>query len=597
MKKSISLFLALIMILSMSTSALALEAESTGHISTSNAGSISQNDYSVAFEITYTWADCYAATISISNLSEKNIENWELVFDLGSAITKIENAQINEVASDKYFLAPKAYSRVIPANETVQIGVLIAGTAETIPSSFSLSGTYQNGITANVVIDENDLYQGDGEFYVINDSVTSLTATLVGIVSISNCVYVIEDEYGNVLSKGKVIADGKLAINDIGFGIGYNRVTIMGTSEGTPVYASFDVVNFNMENVKQLGIDVETDTDNDGICNYLENALDTDPYNANSIDKEKTDYESVLGVIGIGSIESENEAIEIEEIDEVEGENIPAELAATSITSMVIHRSKKPEGSKTDTSVYPKYVADDLTFNDYTYLELCGEGAVFAVANVTPEALMWAEMSAIFAAAKRPGASMNDVLDDLVDTFRYGNTANEGTTVEVGDSYSSSKYIKYSNSTLTSTVRADEATVTYTNLIKNFVVDYLRNGGDPYDLQYLIGGEDDVIEEYVYSFATTPYPSYGGATALGISIHGWHGHTITLQNYRETSTGFTGTLKFHFYDHFGLDQDDEITTVGFCDWFTLQHYTRFDGLYVPFLTYCDISISISGTFR
>ena len=73
MKKSISLFLALIMILSMSTSALALEAESTGHISTSNAGSISQNDYSVAFEITYTWADCYAAMISISNLSEKNI--------------------------------------------------------------------------------------------------------------------------------------------------------------------------------------------------------------------------------------------------------------------------------------------------------------------------------------------------------------------------------------------------------------------------------------------------------------------------------------------------------------------------------------------
>ena len=263
----------------------------------------------------------------------------------------------------------------------------------------------------------------------------------------------------------------------------------------------------------------------------------------------------------------------------------------------MIHRTKKPEGSKTDISVYPKSVADDLTFNDYTYSELCGEGAVFAVANVTPEALMWSEMSAIFAAAKRPGASMNDVLDDLVDTFRNGNSDNEGTTVEVGDSYSSSKYVKYSNSTLTSTVRADDATVSYTNLMKDFVVDYLRDGGDPYDLRYVIGGADNVLEDYVYSFDTTPYPSYGGATALGISIHGWHGHTITLQNYRETSTGFTGTLKFHFYDHFGLDQDDEITTVGFCDWFTLQHYDRFDGLYVPFLTYCDISISISGTFR
>lgn len=216
---------------------------------------------------------------------------------------------------------------------------------------------------------------------------------------------------------------------------------------------------------------------------------------------------------------------------------------------------------------------------------------------MTPEALIWGEMAAIFAAAKRPNAGMNSVLDSLVETFKSGNSANEGSTVKVGDIYNASKYLTFSDSVLTSNVKEHDATKTYTNLIKEFVINYLRDGNSPEGLRFVIGGPNNKIREYVRTFDSTPYPSYGGATALGIAIHGWQGHTITLQNYRETSTGFSGTLQFHFYDHFGLDSDDEITTAGFCDWFTLQHYTRFNGKHCPFLTYCDISIPFSGTFR
>lgn len=270
---------------------------------------------------------------------------------------------------------------------------------------------------------------------------------------------------------------------------------------------------------------------------------------------------------------------------------------ASKSTSFVIHRSDHPEGSKEHISAYRKYVADDLTFNDYSYSDLCSLGTVFGVANVTPEALMWGEMAAIFAAAKRPNANMNSVLDSLVDTFKDGNSANEGSTVKVGDIYNSSKYLKFSDTVLTTNVKEHNATETYTNLIKEYVINYLRDGNNPDGLRYIIGGQNNIIYKYVYDFKPSPYPNYGGATALGIAIHGWQGHTITLQNYRETSTGFSGTLQFHFYDHFGLDADDEITHVGFCDWFTLQHYTRFNGKHCPFLTYCDISIPFSGTFR
>ncbi|MFV0133080.1 DUF3289 family protein [Streptomyces sp. HMX87] len=59
---------------------------------------------------------------------------------------------------------------------------------------------------------------------------------------------------------------------------------------------------------------------------------------------------------------------------------------------------------------------------------------------------------------------------------------------------------------------------------------------------------------------------------------------------------FSGKLVFHSYDHFGLDPDDEIKEYGFIDWFTLQHYDRFDGKYPPPIAHADIEIPVSGTF-
>jgi hypothetical protein len=69
--------------------------------------------------------------------------------------------------------------------------------------------------------------------------------------------------------------------------------------------------------------------------------------------------------------------------------------------------------------------------------------------------------------------------------------------------------------------------------------------------------------------------------ALSIAIHQFHGHTIALKDYKVEGNSFSGKLVFHSYDHFGLDPDDEITEYGFIDWFTLQHYDRFDGKYPP----------------
>ena len=139
----------------------------------------------------------------------------------------------------------------------------------------------------------------------------------------------------------------------------------------------------------------------------------------------------------------------------------------------------------------------------------------------------------------------------------------------------------------------DESTKLYVNTAKNFIVNKLStNNGDLSILKYTAGSEDNVI----YNYMNNPqndisYPKYTKKTnlALAIAIHQFQGHTITVTDYKCDGKEFSGKLQFHFYDHFGLDETDEIMWPGFCDWFVLQHYDRFNGKYVPFITTVDFS--------
>jgi hypothetical protein len=87
---------------------------------------------------------------------------------------------------------------------------------------------------------------------------------------------------------------------------------------------------------------------------------------------------------------------------------------------------------------------------------------------------------------------------------------------------------------------------------------------------------------------------------LAIGVHQFQGHRISLKNYTVSGNSFSGTLVFHSYDHFGLDKDDLEERLdrrwGFVDWFTLQHYDRFNGKYVPPISVVDVEVPISGTF-
>lgn len=267
----------------------------------------------------------------------------------------------------------------------------------------------------------------------------------------------------------------------------------------------------------------------------------------------------------------------------------------------LIHQSSYREGILKTAPQGSNNVSDDLTFNDFSFTELLDLGLVFSVAPITPEFLMWDEMAVLFAVGKFGASSdMKDVLDDMLWTFRHGNRHNEGTTVADGDIFNSSKYIKYKNSKLDNAVINDPSTQNYLDLIKTFVVEQLQNNkGNLFLLEYDANSSSNVINNYVNRFSTSPYPVFTERTnlALALAIHGFHGHNISIKNFKNDGEQFSGTLVFHFYDHFGLDTDDEIHHFGFIDWFTLQHYDRFNGKYVPFITTIDHELEFSGVLK
>jgi hypothetical protein len=275
---------------------------------------------------------------------------------------------------------------------------------------------------------------------------------------------------------------------------------------------------------------------------------------------------------------------------------------------IVIHQSANREGrlkepDRRHFQVPPSWqVSDDLTFNDYTTGELRDLGGAFWVAPITPEPLIWAEFGSILWYGKNGAdADHRAVVDGLRDTFRNGHGGRASSPVSKYDLYDSSKYIQYSTPELNRAVRSSPQMQRYINKAKPFIIQSIvNNRGGVGQLQV----QPDLNKNYLYRAfdnAGLQYPVYdksNGANekALAIAIHQFHGHQIRLKDYRVTGNTFSGKLVFHSYDHFGLDPDDGVTRIGFVDWFTLQHYDRFDGKYVPPLAVVDIEVPINGSF-
>ncbi len=414
-------------------------------------------------------------------------------------------------------------------------------------------------------------------------------------------------------------ADNNIIIYTIGLGSSISTSVLTAMAEGTggsyyhasaaeQMYAIFDRIADES--------DLYKDTDGDNVCDYYEkemtsgrlrlgtgvpvtavNYMNPDSDNDNLIDGDEITVKKygsrVYAYLYSNPTVKDTDKDGIQ--DDADGRRLIPD-----IPEALIYQSAYREGIIKTAKAEETTVADDLTFNDYTYGELCKRSLVFSVADITPEFMMWSEMAVLFdVGGFHASSEMKNVLDDMVDTFKNGNSSNLGTAVNVTDNFDSSKYVKYVNSDLTQAVSDEEVTKTYIELVKEQVVKTLsETKGNLSGLAYSTDGSTgNIIDEYIQKHGD--YPKFTEMTnlSLAIAIHQFHGNNITVKDFKCDGNTFSGTILFHFYDHFGLDADDEINHFGFVDWFTLQHYTKFDGAHSPFITTVNIEENFSGTIQ
>lgn len=200
-----------------------------------------------------------------------------------------------------------------------------------------------------------------------------------------------------------------------------------------------------------------------------------------------------------------------------------------------------------------------------------------------PEALIkyMKQLPDLFAAGD---ASMCSVVNSMVNQFLSG-SGND-----------------FTHATLTSAVRNHASTIAYVSATKQLLTSKLTSNGG--NLSYL---DSDTL--FQSAMSSVPLPAYNTASdysnGLKIALNGLWGCYMEITDFSVVGNTYTGTIKYTFYDHFGLDEGDITNssiaseflgyTAQFGSWFVLQRYENCNGQYKPFITYITFEESFNGS--
>ncbi len=431
------------------------------------------------------------------------------------------------------------------------------------------------------------------------------------------CIIMLTDGVGGYsatyTSKAK---NANIIIYTIGLGNDVSQTVLTDIAEGTGGnyyhVNQADELHYIFDTIAEKA-DYYKDSDGDGVSDYYEkemaaarlvlgtgvkipiNYLDDDSDDDGLLDGEEIEVQKLENLVYVkmysnpNVVDTDNDGMN----DDVD--NLP--LVPNTISELLIHQTESGEGLRKKTEFSQNKVAEDLTFNNYSYIEIVGEiGVVGTVAGITPEFMMWAELTDLFLiGCITSDYKMSITLMEMLEEFKRGNTRNIGKVVTINDEFNTEMFNRFSAYTLTERTKNYSEFNTYINQIREIVVDELADNKGNLLVLKCNGPREGLIYDMAYDgIINYPVFSLKKDVALVLAIHDFQGHNITITDYKCDGKTFSGTLRFHFYDHFGLDSDDYEWAPGFCDWFTLQHYDRFNGEHSPYITVVDISIEFSG---
>lgn len=217
-----------------------------------------ENGYAVSLKVNYTWGsnnEYFNGEIIIRNDTDAPIEAWELKADTNFTITEITNswaADVTELESYNYMLKG-TYTSIIPAGGSISLGFNGMKEGEPIISDYSMTEVVVDESIINSIINGSDK---DDEFY--NDYINWSTLPDTDGDGLPDEY---EEEYGCDPANPDTDGDG---LPD-----GYEIITIGSNPSDA----------YSLDNILSDG---EYDNDQDGLSNYEEYLLGTDPLRADS---------------------------------------------------------------------------------------------------------------------------------------------------------------------------------------------------------------------------------------------------------------------------------------------------------------------------
>lgn len=241
--------------------------------------------YTVSLNVNQSWGDSFSGEIVIQNNTDTAIEAWELTIDTNFTITEITNswaASVTELEPYSYLLKG-TYTGTVAANSSVSLGFIGVKDGEPEISSYSLTEVVVNEETVNNAaysemlsddcIDWSKLPDSDGDG--------------------------LPDEYEKECNSDPFNSD----TDGDGLPDGYEILTV--GSDPANAYSIDATLN-----------DGEYDNDSDGISNYQEYLLGTDPLTADSDHDGLSDGDEV-NTYGTDPLKSDTDGDGLSDGDEI----------------------------------------------------------------------------------------------------------------------------------------------------------------------------------------------------------------------------------------------------------------------------------------
>lgn len=243
-------------------------------------------------------------------------------------------------------------------------------------------------------------------------------------------------------------------------------------------------------------------------------------------------------------------------------------------------------------------LAPDLTYNDYNEDKLYKLNSLFEIQAKLSESELetdFLNLASMFTLTDNGKA----LFDEQYNSFINGTNS----TVEIkGESQTYIVSCFYSD-LLTDTIKRDKVTQDYIDFVVLSLKDELQNNnGDiikSKDNTNTILKNNEKESLYILKY---PYNKSGYLfNGLTICVDNVWGHNITIKDYFLDGNHYSGTLHFKLYDNFGLDPGDVSgrygNLAGFRAWYCLQHQTKYNGKYKPFINIMEFDIDFSGELQ